>query len=180
MQPAQIVKHLVVQADNVCLEGRFLPEAANMLLHVFLSLLDDLLDPRGMDAPVLDQPLKSDLGDLAADAVETGDDHHAGRVVDDHVDAGGLFECSDIAPFTADDPTFHLVVGDVDGADGDFGRVRRGVALNRGGEDFAAFLLAGVVNRRLVFQNQVAHLAAQLVLDAFQEQFAQRHLRRGG
>ena len=143
MEPAQIVEHLLVQADDVCLQGRLLAEPANVLLHVLLGLLDDLLDSGRMNSPVLDQPFERDLGDLAADAVEAGDDDHAGRVVDDHVDAGRLLEGADVAPLAADDPPFHLVVGDVDRADGDFGGVRRGVALDRGGQDLAAFLLAG-------------------------------------
>ena len=70
-------------------------------------------------------------GDLAADRVEAADDHHARRVVDDHVDAGGLFEGADVAPFAADDPALHFVVGNIDRAGGGFGRVGGGVALDR-------------------------------------------------
>ena len=70
-------------------------------------------------------------GDFAADRVEAADDHHAGRVVDDHVDAGGLFEGADVAAFAADDAALHFVVGDVDGAGGGLGRVGGGEALNR-------------------------------------------------
>ena len=104
VKPAQIVEHFLVQADDVGLEGRLLAEAANMLLDVFLGLLDDLFDSGRMNAAVLDQPFERDLGDLAANAVETGDDHHPRRVVDDHVDAGGLLEGADVAPLAADDP----------------------------------------------------------------------------
>ena len=180
MQPPEIVEQLVMQADDVCLEGRFLSQPADVLLDVFLRFLDDLLDPGRMNAAVLDQPLESDLGDFAAHAVETGDDHHAGRVVDDHVDAGRFLESADVASLAADDPAFHLVVGDVDRAHGDFGRVRRGVPLDRRRQDLAAFLLAGFLHDRLVFQDQAADFAAQLVFDALEEQLASLVATKGG
>ena len=86
--------------------------------------------------------LLSDMpGDLAADRVEAADDHHAGRVVDDHVDAGGLLEGADVAPFAADDPALHFVAGDVDGAGGGLGRVGGGVALHGGEQHLARLLL---------------------------------------
>ncbi len=103
--------------------GRLLAEPADVLLHLFLGFLDDLLDPGRVNAAVLDQSLERDLGDLAADAVEPGDDDHAGRVVDDHVHAGRLLEGADVPPLAADDPALHLVVGNVDRADGDLGGV---------------------------------------------------------
>ena len=69
-------------------------------------------------------------GDLAADRIEAADDHHAGRVVDDDVDAGRFFEGADVAPFAADDAALHFVAGNIDGAGRGFGRVGGGVALN--------------------------------------------------
>src|SRR5262249_11090845 len=66
----------------------------------------------------------------------------------------------------ADDPSLHLVVGNIDGTDGDLGRVRRGVALDGGGEDLTALLLAGLSDRGLVFQDQAAHFGPQVLLDA--------------
>ena len=67
-----------------------------------------------------------------------------GRVVDDHVDAGGLLEGADVPALAADDPALHVVGRDVDGADGRLGGVRRGVALDGRGEDLAGLLLAGL------------------------------------
>ena len=70
-------------------------------------------------------------GDFAADRVERADDHHAGRVVDDHVDAGRLFECADVPTFAADDAALHFVAGNVDRAGGGLGRVGGGETLDR-------------------------------------------------
>ena len=102
---------------------------------------DELFDPRRMDAAVGDQLVQRHAGDLAADRIEPADDHHARRVVDDHVDAGGFFEGADIAPFAADDAALHFVAGDVDGAGGGFGGVGGGVAMHGGEQDVAAFRL---------------------------------------
>ena len=172
MEPAQVVQQLLVQPDDVGLQGRLLAQPADVLLQLLLGLLDDLLDPGGMDAAVLDQSLQRDLGDLAPDAVETGDDDDAGRVVDDHVDSGGLLEGADVPAFPADDPAFHLVVGDVDGADGHLGGVRRRIALDRRGQDLPGLLLAALADGRLILQDQAADFAMKVVLDAFQEQVA--------
>ena len=79
--------------------------------------------------------IERQLGDFAADVVEGRHDDHAGRVVDDHVDAGRLFEGADVAAFAADDAALHFVVGNIDGGDGGFGRVGGGVALHGHADD---------------------------------------------
>ena len=75
-------------------------------------------------------------------------------------------------PFAADDPALHVVGGDVDGADGGLGGVRRGVALDGGGEDLAGLLLAGLAERLLVLEDQAADLVPELVLEPSEEQVA--------
>ena len=34
--------------------------------------------------------------------------------IDDHINAGRLFKCANITPFTADDAAFHIVAGNID------------------------------------------------------------------
>ena len=62
-----------------------------------------------MDAAVLEQLLERHAGDLAADAVEAGEDHRVRRVVDDEVDAGEVLEGADVAALAADDAALHVV-----------------------------------------------------------------------
>ena len=140
LEAAEVVEQLVVQARDVRLLRGLLAELADVLLHLLLGLGDDLLDPGRMDPAVVDQLLQRELGDLAADVVEARDDDDARRVVDDHVDAGGLLEGADVPALAADDPALHVVGGDVDGADGGLGGVAGGVALDGGGEDLAGLL----------------------------------------
>ena len=82
---------------DVRLQHRLLADLQDVLLHLLLRFGDDLLDPRRMDAAVLDQLGQRQPGGLAADVVEGADDDDAGRVVDDDVDAGRLLEGADVA-----------------------------------------------------------------------------------
>ena len=141
-RPAEQVNDLGMQARHVGFLGRFLAELLDVLLHLGLRFGHQLFDPRGMDAPVGDQLVERHAGHFAADGVEAADDDHARRVVDDHVDAGGLFEGADVAPFAADDAAFHFVAGDVDRAGRGFGGMGGGVALDAGQQDLARFGVA--------------------------------------
>ena len=156
---------------DVRLLHRLLAELEDVLLHLLLRLLDDLLDPRRVDAAVLDELGQGEPGGLAADVVEGADDDDAGRVVDDHIDAGGLLEGADVAALAADDPALHVVAGDVDRADGGVGGVLGGVALDGGGED-----LAGLRPRPAAFScsscfwMRDGDLVGQLAFEPFEQQ----------
>ena len=95
--------------------GRFASCTASLPILISsssISLLvggDDFFDARRVDAAVLHELLQADAGDLAAHRIEAADDHHARRVVDDHVHAGRLLEAADVAPLAADDAALHVV-----------------------------------------------------------------------
>ena len=50
--------------------------------------------------------------------IEAREDDCAGRVVDDEIDAGRLFERADVAPLAADDAPLQIVARQVDDRDG--------------------------------------------------------------
>ena len=110
-----------------------------------------------------------DAGDLAADRVERADDHHARRVVDDHVDAGGLFEGADVAAFAADDAALHFVAGNVDRAGRGFGRVGGGEALDRRDQHFPGLRVADRGQLLFVLEDQRALLVRQLLVEPFEQ-----------
>ena len=70
--------------------------------------------PGGCGHP--EQLLERQAGDLAADAVEAGEDDGVRRVVDDDVDAGEVLERADVAAFAADDAALHVVGRELDDA----------------------------------------------------------------
>ena len=102
-----------------------------------LALLVRLLDALRMDPPVEDQPLEREPADLAADRVETGQQHRLRRVVDDQVDAGDRLVGADVAALAADDPALHLVAGQVHDADDGLAGLVAGHPLDRLGDDGA-------------------------------------------
>ena len=136
-----------MQAGHARLVRRRLALLANLLLDLLLGLGDDLLDPRRMDPPVLDQLRQRQARDLAAHRIEARQRHRVGRVVDDQVHAGRRFERANVAALSADDAALHLLVGDRhDGGRDLANRVAR-VALDRDRQDLARLrlgLLAGI------------------------------------
>ena len=63
---------------DVRLEHRLLTHLDDVLVDLRLRLVEGLLDARRVDAPVLQELLEGEPGDLAADAVEAGQQHRAG------------------------------------------------------------------------------------------------------
>jgi hypothetical protein len=75
--------------DSLAIRTRYgfrtvLAEPADVDFHFLLRFADDLFDPRGMDAAVLDELDQRQLGRFAADGVESGDDHDA-RCIDNDI-----------------------------------------------------------------------------------------------
>ena len=133
--------------------------------------LDDFLNPRRVDAAVLNEFGERQLGDLAADVVEGRHDDDAGRVVDNDVDAGFFLEGANVAALATDDAALHFVAGDVDGGDGRFGRVLRGVPLDGHADDLAGHVLLLFFEAGLMLHDDAAGLALELLLQTG-EQFA--------
>ena len=149
LEPAEELDDLRREAGDAGVVGGLLAGLAHGEVDLGLGLGDDLLDAAGMDAAVGDELRDRDPRDLAADRVEPAEDDRLGRVVDDQVDAGRLFEGADVAALTADDPALHLVARQVDDADRVLGRVVRGHALHRGQDDVAGLVLGFVARGAL-------------------------------
>ena len=66
---------------------------------------------RGMDAAVRDQPHHGFPGDFPPDGIESGEQHGAGGVIDQHRHAGGGFKGADVAALAADDAALDVVAG---------------------------------------------------------------------
>ena len=66
-----------MERADVRLEHGLLPHLHHVLVDLGLGLVVGLLDPGRMDAPVLQQLLEREPGDLAAHAVEAREQHRA-------------------------------------------------------------------------------------------------------
>ena len=116
MSRPRTVDQLGVERLDVGVEARLLAALGDVGLELGLGLVVGLLDPRRVDAAVLEELLERHPRDLAADAVEAGEDHRVRRVVDDEVDAGEVLQRADVAALAADDAALHVVGGELDDA----------------------------------------------------------------
>ena len=126
---------------------------------------DDLLDVRRMDAAIHRQAAEGAAGDLAPHRVEAGDGHGFGRIVHDHVHAGGLLEGLDVAPVAAHDAALHLFVGQHHHGGGHFGHMLGGHALDGIGDQLAGALLAFLAGLGLDLAIDAGHIGARFLFD---------------
>ena len=173
VQAAEELDDLVVELTAVRLEHGLLAGMADVIVDFGLGEVVHLLDPRRVDAAVLDELQEGHLGDLAADGVERGEHDGLGRVVDDHVDAGQVLQRPDVPPFAADDPALHVVRGQLDERGRRLGRVARRHALKRIGDEVSGSAL----RFRLGFFLELADPAGEVVLDELLGALEQRRLR---
>ena len=132
-------------------------------LDILLALRHHLLDPSGMDPPVLDEPRQREAGHLAADRVVARKHHGFRCVVDDHVDSGGLLEGADIAALAADDPALHFVGGELDDRHGELGGLVGGHPLDRHRDHALALPVRGALRFLLDLAQAVGGLRPRLV-----------------
>ena len=138
-------------------------------LELGLRLVVGLLDARGVDAPVLQQLLERHAGDLAAHAVEGGEDDGVRRVVDDEVDAGEVLQGADVAPLAADDAPLHVVAGQLHDGDGRLGGMAGGEPLHGDREDRAHAALGVALGLLLDGAQDLRRVVAGLVLDLLEQ-----------
>ena len=86
-KPAEHSHELLVELAAVGLEDRLLAGLHDVLLELRLRLVVHLLDPRRMDAAVLDELVERQPRDLAPERIERREDDGVRSVVDDEVDA---------------------------------------------------------------------------------------------
>jgi hypothetical protein len=109
LETSQELDQVGMQTGDVRLVGDLLPFFSHHLLQLGARLGDDLLDPGGMDAAVLQELVERAPGDLAPHRVEGRDRDRLGRIVDDQVDTGRRLQGTDIAPLAPDDPALHVI-----------------------------------------------------------------------
>src|SRR5829696_3375481 len=169
LQAAQDLDEILVHLPAVRLEHGLLAGRHDVLLELRLGLVVHLLDSRRMDPAVLDQLRQCDPRHLAPDAVEGGQDDGLRRVVDDDLDARQAFEGADVPALLADDAALHVVGGKLDDGDGGLGRVARGHALERVGDEIARAPLRLDARLFLLLPDLAGELMADQLLGSAQQ-----------
>src|SRR5579859_1578762 len=143
MEPAEHADQFrVVESRNICRDEGFFPFVPDDLIDFLPGLRDEFLDTRWVDATVLHELDQRHAGNFASYWIETRKRHGFRRVIDDEIDARGILERTDVAPFSTDDPRLHLLVWQGDDRDGGLHRLFRCVALNRGDDHVSRPALA--------------------------------------
>ncbi len=129
-KPPQKLDHLRMQSVNADFKGRPFPFFADLVLHLALGLLGNLLNPARMDPAVRHQLFQGELGNLPAHRVKPGNSHCLRGIVNYHVYPGSHFQGPDIPALPADYPALHLIAGQADHADRGFHGMLHRAALN--------------------------------------------------
>src|SRR4029450_11907856 len=127
-----------------------------------------------VDPAVEDELLEREPPDLAPHRVEAGQQYGFGGVVDDEVDARGRLEGPDVASLPPDDPTLHLVRGQVEHADNPLGRLVARHTLDGVAHDRPGPHLRGRFRLVLDLADEQSGVALRLSLNGFHQ------LRTGG
>lgn len=103
------LEQVLREALDAQLFCRALAELEHHLADLLLHLRDDFLDARRLDAAVLEQFLHREFGDVAARQVEAREDDRARCVINNDVNARGLFKRDDVTAFLTDDLALHVL-----------------------------------------------------------------------
>src|SRR5215211_7482308 len=158
-----------MERADVRLENGLLAHLHHVLLDVGARLVICLLYAGGVDATVLEKPLQGEAGDLPPHAVEAGEQHGTGRVVDDEVDAGERLEGADVAALTADDAPLELVRLELDHGDGRLDRVAARHPLHDRREDAPGPPVGIALGLLLDLPDEPRALVLELVLQLAQQ-----------
>jgi hypothetical protein len=169
LQAAEKLEEFGMEIGDADLERRRLTVGEELLLHLALDLGHELLDAAGVDAAVLNEVCQRLPCNLAPHRFETRQDHRARGVVDDQVNAGSLFEGSNVPALATDDPPLHLIRRQVDYRHRALDHVLRRDALD-GHRDHSTSLFLGLLVG-LVFDSldHVRGVDPRLVLHRSQE-----------
>ena len=144
----------------------------DLVVDLAARALDGLLDARGLDTTVLDQPGEGDTGDLPAYRIEARDCHQLRRVVDDEVAAGGCLEGTDVAAFSADDAPLEVVRRDGQDTHRRLSRDLRGESLHDRRQRLTCARVRLGLRRRFHSAHSPSGLVAQLHVEAGQQLLA--------
>src|SRR4029079_946841 len=107
LEPTEHLDQLWVKIRESQLKDDFLGLVIHELIDIDFDFLDDFLDSRRMDAPVMHQPFKRDLGNFSTERIETRYNDGFRRLIDNQVDPGCRFDHPDVAPFTSNYAYLH-------------------------------------------------------------------------
>ena len=98
---------------NPDIKRRSLTGFANDGIHFRPDFFDNILNPARMNSAVADQSFQGNSRNFSPDRIKTGQNNRLGRVIHNEVDSRRCLNGPDISAFPADDPSLHLIAGQV-------------------------------------------------------------------
>ena len=82
----------------------------NLFLHLFLNLRNNFFDACRVNTPICNELMKGQTADFTTNGVESRDYNGFGRIIYYNFYTCSSFECTNVAAFTSDNATLHLIV----------------------------------------------------------------------
>ncbi len=173
VEPSEQRQKRLRHALNGSVENRLFTVFKEFVVDFLADLLDKFLNAGRVNTSVGNQFFEQTARGLLADRIEAGDNDSLGGVVDQNVDSGRRFERADVAAFTADDASLHLIVRQRDcGGCALVGAVA-GITLDCGNHQFLRFAFGALLS----LVERVADQNSAFVFDFTFELFENQSLR---
>ena len=98
---------------NTSFQYRGFPFFLNHHFNFFLRLLNHLLDSCRMDTSIHNQLLQRNSSYFPSDRIKRRKDHCLRRIIYDKIHTCQCLKRSDVTPFTSDNSSFHLIIGEL-------------------------------------------------------------------
>ena len=122
-------------------DSRTLTSLDDLILQLLLHLGYHLLNTGGVDTAVGNKLVKCQTANLTTDRIKGRDDNSFRCIINYNLHSAGGFKRTDITAFTTDNTAFHLIVVNMENANGILDGCFGGHSLNGLNHDFLGLLI---------------------------------------
>ena len=113
-----------------------LTSLTDRVFNFTFSFFDDLLNTARINASIRDQALERDARNFSSNGTMTRNQHRLWSIINHQIDPSRSLKRSDVASFTANNTTLHIVAGEMNNRRGPLGNKLAGQAFNRNTDNF--------------------------------------------
>ena len=168
-QTAQKLNQLRMQAMHANRKGCLLASLLNLLLNLFLSLLDHFFNTGRMNTTVVNQLFQSNAGNLAAHRIKAGNNNCLRSIVDNQVNAGQSFQSADIATLATDNAALHLIIRQTNNGNGGLSDMVSSAALNCQRDNLASLSVSIILSLLLQLLDHHCGIMLNLIFERLQQ-----------
>ena len=109
--------HFLRDADDASFAHGVLAGLLDFFIDLFFRLGDNFFNAGRVDTAIFHQHLEAQSSHLPANWIKTRQHDHTRRIIHQNIDTSLALQRLNVATFFADDPTFHLIISQLDGRD---------------------------------------------------------------